>query len=282
MFDSKCKDCIVLKRIKNAFIRNELKNSTIIIQNGKTYDDAIIINEQGRQILEFIDNRRTVKEIIDLMIQKYPEVGENIIENDVYSFLYEGERREIIKVKGVEEMYKGHSIKRINDFDVYRCNEGDLKLIYKVLNNQETIMDIKDYNTPEELYNAISIRAKVFMYMEDYYLLRRGEEIYGIISIVNGKAYINQTSFIGKIVILKELEQQILKEFICNVLINYKKEVKKDSKKIRISFENKGQKMYKELIQSLKELSFVKVAELKDCKFCSIGTPILKLAVHPF
>lgn len=264
MFDSKCKDCIVLKRIKNAFIRNELKNSTIIIQNGKTYDDAIIINEQGRQILEFIDNRRTVKEIIDLMIQKYPEVGENIIENDVYSFLYEGERREIIKVKGVEEMYKGHSIKRINDFDVYRCNEGDLKLIYKVLNNQETIMDIKDYNTPEELYNAISIRAKVFMYMEDYYLLRRGEEIYGIISIVNGKAYINQTSFIGKIVILRELEQQILKEFICNVLINYKKEVKKDSKKIRISFENKGQKMYKELIQSLKELSFVKVAELKD------------------
>lgn len=264
MFDSKCKDCIVLKRIKNAFIRNELKNSTIIIQNGKTYDDAIIINEQGRQILEFIDNRRTVKEIIDLMIQKYPEVGENIIENDVYSFLYEGERREIIKVKGVEEMYKGHSIKRINDFDVYRCNEGDLKLIYKVLNNQETIMDIKDYNTPEELYNAISIRAKVFMYMEDYYLLRRGEEIYGIISIVNGKAYINQTSFIGKIVILKELEQQILKEVICNVLINYKKEVKKDSKKIRISFENKGQKMYKELIQSLKELSFVKVAELKD------------------
>lgn len=264
MFDSKCKDCIVLKRIKNAFIRNELKNSTIIIQNGKTYDDAIIINEQGRQILEFIDNRRTVKEIIDLMIQKYPEVGENIIENDVYSFLYEGERREIIKVKGVEEMYKGHSIKRINDFDVYRCNEGDLKLIYKVLNNQETIMDIKDYNTSEELYNAISIRAKVFMYMEDYYLLRRGEEIYGIISIVNGKAYINQTSFIGKIVILKELEQQILKEFICNVLINYKKEVKKDSKKIRISFENKGQKMYKELIQSLKELSFVKVAELKD------------------
>lgn len=264
MFDSKCKDCIVLKRIKNAFIRNELKNSTIIIQNGKTYDDAIIINEQGRQILEFIDNRRTVKEIIDLMIQKYPEVGENIIENDVYSFLYEGERREIIKVKGVEEMYKGHSIKRINDFDVYRCNEGDLKLIYKVLNNQETIMDIKDYNTPEELYNAISIRAKVFMYMEDYYLLRRGEEIYGIISIVNGKAYINQTSFIGKIVILKELEQQILKEFICNVLINYKKAVKKDSKKIRISFENKGQKMYKELIQSLKELSFVKVAELKD------------------
>ena len=264
MFDSKCKDCIVLKRIKNAFIRNELKNSTIIIQNGKTYDDAIIINEQGRQILEFIDNRRTVKEIIDLMIQKYPEVGENIIENDVYSFLYEGERREIIKVKGVEEMYKGHSIKRINDFDVYRCNEGDLKLIYKVLNNQETIMDIKDYNTPEELYNAISIRAKVFMYMEDYYLLRRGEEIYGIISIVNGKAYINQTSFIGKIVILKELEQQILKEFICNVLINYKKEVKKDSKKIRISFENKGQKMYKEIIQSLKELSFVKVAELKD------------------
>ena len=43
-----------------------------------------------------------------------------------------------------------------------------------------------------------------------------------------------------------------------------RKEVKKDSKKIRISFENKGQKMYKELIQSSKELSFVKVAELKD------------------
>ena len=39
---------------------------------------------------------------------------------------------------------------------------------------------------------------------------------------------------IGKIVILKELEQQILKEFICNVLINYKKEVKKEVKNKKI------------------------------------------------
>ena len=57
MFDRKCKDCIVLKRIKNAFVREELKNSELIIQNGKTYDDAIIINEQGKEILEFINNK---------------------------------------------------------------------------------------------------------------------------------------------------------------------------------------------------------------------------------
>lgn len=38
----------------------------------------------------------------------------------------------------------------------------------------------------------------------------------------------------------------------------------KDSKKIRISFENKDTEIYKELIQSLIELSFIKVAELKD------------------
>lgn len=154
MFDRKCKDCIVLKRIKNAFVREELKNSELIIQNGKTYDDAIIINEQGKEILEFINNKRTVEEIINLMIQKYPEVEKDVVENDVYSFLYEGERREIIKVRGVEKMYKGHDIKRINDFEIYRCSEGDLKLIYKILNDQDTILDMRDYNTPEELYNA--------------------------------------------------------------------------------------------------------------------------------
>ena len=38
------------------------------------------------------------------------------------------------------------------------------------------------------------------MYVEDYYLLRKEDEIYGVMSIVNGKVYINQTSFIGKIV----------------------------------------------------------------------------------
>lgn len=264
MFDRKCKDCIVLKRIKNAFVREELKNSELIIQNGKTYDDAIIINEQGKEILEFINNKRTVEEIINLMIQKYPEVEKDVVENDVYSFLYEGERREIIKVRGVEKMYKGHDIKRINDFEIYRCSEGDLKLIYKNLNDQDTILDMRDYNTPEELYNAISIRAKVFMYVEDYYLLRKEDEIYGVISIVNGKVYINQTSFIGKIVLTKSFNQQVLKDFIGSVLINYKNEVKKDSKKIRISFENKDTEIYKELIQSLIELSFIKVAELKD------------------
>ena len=231
MFDRKCKDCIVLKRIKNAFVREELKNSELIIQNGKTYDDAIIINEQGKEILEFINNKRTVEEIINLMIQKYPEVEKDVVENDVYSFLYEGERREIIKVRGVEKMYKGHDIKRINDFEIYRCSEGDLKLIYKILNDQDTILDMRDYNTPEELYNAISIRAKVFM---------------------------------GKIVLTKSFNQQVLKDFIGSVLINYKNEVKKDSKKIRISFENKDTEIYKELIQSLIELSFIKVAELKD------------------
>ena len=171
---------------------------------------------------------------------------------------------EIIKVRGVEKMYKGHDIKRINDFEIYRCSEGDLKLIYKILNDQDTILDMRDYNTPEELYNAISIRAKVFMYVEDYYLLRKEDEIYGVISIVNGKVYINQTSFIGKIVLTKSFNQQVLKDFIGSVLINYKNEVKKDSKKIRISFENKDTEIYKELIQSLIELSFIKVAELKD------------------
>ena len=56
---------------------------------------------------------------------------------------------------------------------------------------------MRDYNTPEELYNAISIRAKVFMYVEDYYLLRKEDEIYGVISIVNGKVYINQKKIGG-------------------------------------------------------------------------------------
>ena len=72
---------------------------------------------------------------------------------------------------------------------------------------------------------------KVFMYVEDYYLLRKEDEIYGVISIVNGKVYINQTSFIGKIVLTKSFNQQVLKDFIGSVLINYKNEVKKDSKK---------------------------------------------------
>ena len=85
------------------------------------------------------------------------------------------------------------------------------------------------------------------MYVEDYYLLRKEDEIFGVISIVNGKVYINQTSFIGKIVLTKSFNQQVLKDFIGSVLINYKNEVKKDSKKIRISFENKDTEIYKEL-----------------------------------
>lgn len=52
MFDRKCKDCIVLKRIKNAFVREELKNSELIIQNGKTYDDACKFCSNGTPILK--------------------------------------------------------------------------------------------------------------------------------------------------------------------------------------------------------------------------------------
>lgn len=133
----------------------------------------------------------------------------------------------------------------------------------------DMLIDIK--NVEEVIKYAITIAGVgiISLFLSYIYNLkimkvRKEDEIYGVISIVNGKVYINQTSFIGKIVLTKSFNQQVLKDFIGSVLINYKNEVKKDSKKIRISFENKDTEIYKELIQSLIELSFIKVAELKD------------------
>lgn len=124
----------------------------------------------------------------------------------------------------------------------------------------DMLIDIK--NVEEVIKYAITIAGVgiISLFLSYIYNLK----IMKVISIVNGKVYINQTSFIGKIVLTKSFNQQVLKDFIGSVLINYKNEVKKDSKKIRISFENKDTEIYKELIQSLIELSFIKVAELKD------------------
>ena len=76
---------------------------------------------------------------------------------------------------------------------------------------------------PLRIAHVMMIRLS---HVEDYYLLRKEDEIYGVISIVNGKVYINQTSFIGKIVLTKSFNQQVLKDFIGSVLINYKNEVR--------------------------------------------------------
>lgn len=156
------------------------------------------------------------------------------------------------------------SIDRINEiFSIPLENNGTvcLEKIKEIDIKNFCIRNLFCFNEKLEVNNMYVVTGEN---VEDYYLLRKEDEIYGVISIVNGKVYINQTSFIGKIVLTKSFNQQVLKDFIGSVLINYKNEVKKDSKKIRISFENKDTEIYKELIQSLIELSFIKVAELKD------------------
>ena len=90
--------------------------------------------------------------------------------------------------------------------------------------------------------------------MEDFYYTTKEE---------NQAEFVEKHSrFIGYCKPISTEQEAI--DFIGSVIINYKNEVKKDSKKIRISFENKDTEIYKELIQSLIELSFIKVAELKD------------------
>lgn len=263
MFDVKCDSCVVINKIEGAFRRREGKGE-LLIPKGMSYNDAMMINEQGIEILDAVNNRRTVYDIIQKMCLIYPEVDKSTIEKDVYKFLFEAEKMKFVKVKGVEEMYKGHIVKNSNEYGVYRCYEGDLKTIFSVLNNNDTVLDIIDYNTPAVLYNSVNVRAKVFMYSEDYYLLKKNDEIRGILSIVNGNGYLNKTAFIGKINLLKVEGKPVLKEFIVSCLDNYKDEVAKESKKIRFSFEYNDTEEFKKILEILSELPFEKVAKLKD------------------
>ena len=102
MIDSSYLDCVIASKVHNAFRRNENNNHVLYVPKGKSYDDVLVVNEIGEQILQLAKNECTVREVIEQIHNDNPEIAYTKVEEDTYRFLQSAVGVNIIRIKGIE------------------------------------------------------------------------------------------------------------------------------------------------------------------------------------
>lgn len=153
----------------------------------------LIANQTASQILDICNGERTLEKVVDEFAELYPDVDKNLLSQDVYSTLASYTRLGIISWIG-ENPFKT-TLSCLLDENVIAsiASEEELKQIVDIVSsfgletpnikvNQDYFLYRSPFMSNSEL-NPVSIRYKLFSFMEDYFLLRKGNKVIGVISV---------------------------------------------------------------------------------------------------
>lgn len=167
---------VLVNNIKGSFLRDELNDSLLIVPQGCSYNEALIINRIGNEILRVSDGKNSLGEITRILSKRYRQVPMAKVLNDVNSFTNQMLKLNMLKLKEEPKVYKGKQVSTIGDLSVHRCGEGDFKRITNILNNESNIFDFVTSTAKKEDYNPLTIRARIFNFLEEYYILHGNDE----------------------------------------------------------------------------------------------------------
>jgi len=153
----------------------------------------LVINRTAHMILEFCDGKTSIEEIIDKMKEAFPLVESRQIQKDVYSTLEKFSRLLVVEWIGENPfLFKNESI-LANDEILMTAQEDDIIRIEKFINDSNIFIEDKKqtelflHRDPLicslEEYSVVSLRAKLFHFIEEFFLLEKDREIRGLISI---------------------------------------------------------------------------------------------------
>ncbi len=153
----------------------------------------LVINRTAHMILELCDGKTSIEEIIDKMKEAFPLVESRQIQKDVYSTLEKFSRLLVVEWIGENPfLFKNESI-LANDEILMTAQEDDIIRIEKFINDSNIFIEDKKqtelflHRDPLicslEEYSVVSLRAKLFHFIEEFFLLEKDREIRGLISI---------------------------------------------------------------------------------------------------
>ena len=158
----------------------------------------LVINRTAREILELCNGARTIEQIEAEMQSRYLETPNDLIYRDLCSTLARFSRLLVIEWDGENPfLYKREEI--INDeFSLMIAEESDIIEIKSFIDNSGVLNGKEPregnfaqwiYKNPRILsleYELVSIRSKIFAYMEEFFLLVGRDKISGLLSISGG------------------------------------------------------------------------------------------------
>ncbi len=184
----------IFKKENLLYKRKEKEGFWIITPKFYPEVKELVINSTAHMILEFCDGKTDIEGIIDKMKETFPLVERKQIQKDVYSTIEKFSRLLIIEWIGENPfLYKNENI-LANGKILMTAQEDDILRIEKFIKDSHIFEESKGDTanfflhrdplicSPEE-YNIISIRAKLFHFIEEFFLLEDNGEICGLISI---------------------------------------------------------------------------------------------------
>jgi len=183
----------VFKKENLMYEREEKEGFYTIIPKYHPETKELVINRTARELLELCDGRRTLEEIEKEMLFRYPEIPSAKIKADVLSVISKFSRLLVIEWIGENPfLYKKEEILS-DDLSLVVGQEEDIFKILKFIDGSNIFQEIKYsedyfyYKDPLlnelEYVEEVALRAKLFSYAEEFFLLRKNSEIIGLISI---------------------------------------------------------------------------------------------------
>lgn len=190
--DMKEEGCPLFKKENLLYERKEKEGFWTVMPKYHPETRELVINHTARGILELCNGKRDIKEIAERMHDKFPQIEKEKILTDAMTIISQFSRLGIIEWIGENPFLWRKETPLFDDFMAMIAQEEDILMIKKFIDEsifQQNKPDDKSfffYKSPSISsldYHEVSLRAKIFNFIEEFFLLFKGDELYGIVSI---------------------------------------------------------------------------------------------------
>lgn len=176
------------------YIREEKKNFfSLLSDNGDL--NYTMLNGISKHILDLCDGKKTVEEIVEILLKEYKGAERKRIEGDLAGTLFNFMRIRIINWKGENGMNNNPFLAQDEEdlkggFTLSLCTENDIRILQKrfakFFASAERLPDKVKYffgNDKREFTNFITIRQFLYSYYKDFFVIKKNAEIEGVIVV---------------------------------------------------------------------------------------------------
>lgn len=248
------------------FIRKE-KEGSIVIPNDKSFNDIIVINDTGLDILNLCNSTNTVNDIINILEIKYKDDRKKI-SNDVVNFIATMRKNNIIFCDLEDIMYLGKDIFLDKNYNIHRCGEGNINDIINLQKNKEKLFFVNNkiarYNVIQDVILKMYIRDKIFKFKQEYYILENNnKEAVALIIFSNKKNKFIEYYELLLLNIYEDIDIGLIEKFVELSIKNLKDDVCKTLRKVSAYIESNND-YTKRNEEFLLKLNFEKNGLMKD------------------
>lgn len=172
-----------------SYKRNEKQGYISIHSKKLPAVHEIFINPTAQELLKLCNGKRNPEEISEKATEVFKGVSKETVYDDLKCILFQYSKYALIDwEEGVNPFMKRYNMNLDDDFTLLLANESDLtdiKIFLEKNINSTNMFYLNTTRRIEEYTDELVLRQKLFMYSEEFVLLRnRDNQLVGVLSVL--------------------------------------------------------------------------------------------------